>query len=369
VVVIGASAAGLATSACLKRAGVEHVLLEAATEVGVAWRHHYDRLHLHTHTGGSALPYLPFPRKTPRYASRDQVVAYLEGYVSALGLAPRLGEPVTSLEAEGPRWVVHTTKARYHARDVVVATGLSRVPYVPTWPGREAFAGTFLHSSGYRNGEPWRGGRVLVIGFGNSAGEIALDLYEHGAAPTLSVRGAVNVIPREILGLPVLVAAAPLRALSPRAADAIGGALARVGVGDIEAVGLRRLPYGPMVQLRDHHQTPLIDIGTIAALRSGQIALRGGVERFTREGVRFEGGAEESYDAVVAATGYRARLDDFLGDAKEVCGADGLPSASGEAVRPGLYFCGMHPSPRGMLRQIGIDARRIARAIAGAERD
>jgi hypothetical protein len=121
-----------------------------------------------------------------------------------------------------------------------------------------------------------------------------------------------------------------------------------------------------MQQLREHHQIPLIDVGTIAALRAGRIALRGAVERFTRTGVRFAGGSEEAFDAVIAATGYRPCLEELLGDAKYVCGPDGLPARSGEAVRPGLYFCGLKVSPRGMLRQIGIDARRIARAIADA---
>ena len=362
-VVVGASAAGLATSACLTRAKVEHVLLEATDGVGAAWRGHYDRLHLHTHKGGSALPFVDFPRDTPRYPSRDEVVEYLERYVERLGLSPRFGEPATAVLADGEGWIVETPGARYRARNVVVATGLTRVPHLPEWPGRAAYRGELQHSSAYRNGERWRGRRVLVIGFGNSAGEIALDLAEHGATPTLSVRGAVNVIAREVLGVPVLGLGALLRPFPPRFADALSAPLVRATVGDITHVGLRKLPYGPMEQIHAHGTVPLIDIGTIAAIRDGRVLLRRGVEHFTETGARFDDGVKEPFDAVVAATGYRPRLADFLRDADAICGPGGPPS--GVAVRPGLYFCGFQVSPRGMLRQLGLDARRIARAIRG----
>src|SRR5688572_28420371 len=96
VVIVGASAAGLATAACLKRAGVDTILLEQSGSVGASWRGHYDRLHLHTNRGLSGLPHYPMPRNYPRYPSRDQVVAYLEAYTHALDLQPRFNQRVTS---------------------------------------------------------------------------------------------------------------------------------------------------------------------------------------------------------------------------------------------------------------------------------
>ncbi|HVV52915.1 MAG TPA: NAD(P)/FAD-dependent oxidoreductase, partial [Polyangia bacterium] len=286
-VIVGAGPAGLATSACLARAGVEHVLLERAPEVGASWRAHYDRLHLHTPKGISALPHLAFPRAAPRYPSRDDVVDYLERYARALGLRPQLGEAVTEIAPDRDVWRVRTDRARYRAPHVVVATGLARVPRLPSWPGREAYRGEVLHSSGYRNGAAWRGRRVLVIGLGNSGGEIALDLLEHGATPSLSVRGPVNVIPRDVLGIPILAVGALLRALPPRLGDLLGRPLIRLGLGDVEALGLRRLPYGALAQVDGHGRVPLIDSGTIGAVRAGRLALRAGIERFTADGVRF----------------------------------------------------------------------------------
>src|SRR6266540_5184966 len=92
VVVVGAGPAGLAVGACLRRAGIDFVLLEKEQEVGATWRRHYDRLHLHTDRAHSSLPYLPLPRHHPRYPSRQQVVEYLDAYARAFSLVPRYGE-------------------------------------------------------------------------------------------------------------------------------------------------------------------------------------------------------------------------------------------------------------------------------------
>ena len=201
VAVIGASTAGLATAAWLAHRKIPHVLLEKAPHVGDAWRHHYERLHLHTHKAISDLPFLHYPRGVPRYPSRQQVVEYLERYVQGLGLAPRFGEEVRRVERDGSGFRVQTARETLRAASVVVATGFNRAPHLPTWPGLDGFPGEVLHSSAYWNGERFRGQRVLVVGFGNSACEIALCLHEHGARPTLAVKGAVNIIPRDVLGI------------------------------------------------------------------------------------------------------------------------------------------------------------------------
>jgi hypothetical protein len=369
VVVVGAGPAGLATAACLGRAGVEHVLLEQATEIGSSWRKHYERLHLHTPKSISALPYLPYPHAAPRYPSRDEVIAYLERYVEALGLRPRLGEAVTAIAAaqDSPEWTVQTSHGSYRCRHVVVATGLARVPRLPEWPGRDEYRGELLHSASYRNGEPWRGRRVLVIGIGNSGGEIAVDLLEHGATPALSVRGPVNVIPREVLGLPILAVGAVLRALPARIGDLLARPLIRLALGDVEALGLRRLPYGALMQVDRLGRVPLIDSGTIAQIRAGRIAVRGGVERFTAEGVRFADGREEAFDAVVAATGFVPALGDTLRAEADFCGATGLTADGALEPKPGLHLCGFRISTRGMLNQIRHDALAIAGAILATE--
>jgi indole-3-pyruvate monooxygenase len=369
VVVIGAGPAGLAVGACLRRVGVDFVILEREATVGATWRRHYDRLHLHTDRAHSSLPFLPLPRDYPRYPSRDQVVAYLEAYARAFELAPRCGEEVSGARPSGGGWEVETPRARYRARAVVVATGAFAVPVRPRWPGLDDFRGPVVHSAEYRNGERFRGARVLVVGLGNSGGEIAIDLVEHGARPTLAARGPVNLLPRDLLGLPILTWAIALSRLPPALADALARPLLWLAVGDPSRYGLRRPEHGPMQQIRDRARIPLIDVGTLPLIRAGRIAVRPGVARFTPEGVEFEGGGVEAFDAAVLATGFGHGLERFIEGAERILGPEGRPAASGrETALPGLYLCGFHVAPTGMLREISLEARRIADALARGRR-
>jgi indole-3-pyruvate monooxygenase len=360
--VIGASAAGLATAACLRRQGRDFEVLEATDHVADAWRHHYDRLHLHTPKSISGLPGLPMPRSWPRYPSRDQVIQYLDRYCAYHQVRPRFGQNVTSLTREGDEWVARTEAREWRSRNVVIATGAARRPVVPHWTGESEFQGQVLHSSEYRNGEPWRGRPVLVVGFGNSACEQAIDLVEHGAVAHMSVRSAVNVVPRDIFGLvPVLQVQILTRHVPPALADALAAPMIATIVGDVRAVGLRKLPYGPNTQIARDRHIPLLDIGTMDHIRSGHITVHGDIERFTASGVVFTDGTALDVDAVVLATGYRPALDDFLPDWKLVCDESGRPVVSGDRTAlPGLFFCGQFVSPSGMLREIGVEAKRIA---------
>jgi cation diffusion facilitator CzcD-associated flavoprotein CzcO len=366
--IIGASAAGLATAAMLKQAGHSFRLLEATDVVGTAWRHHYDRLHLHTPKSGSALPGLPMPGEWSRYASRDQMVDYLERYRVHHGLEPVFGERVSVVKPRDGGWIVRTASREWTSRAVVVATGAAREPVRPVWPGLESYDGEVLHSSEYRNGRPWAGRTVLVVGFGNSACEQAIDLVESGAAAHLSVRSAVNVVPRDVLGLvPVLQLGIAMRRLPPRVADALAAPVIRLTVGDLRKVGLRKLPYGPNTQMARDHHVPLLDIGTMQLVRDGRIAVHPGIERFTSGGVVFSDGQELVVDAVVLGTGYRPALEDFLPDWRLVCDEQGRPLVSGgPTALPGLFFCGQFVSPSGMLRECGIEAKRIAAHLSRA---
>ena len=140
-VIVGASAAGLATAACLQRHGVDYLLLEQGAQVAGRWRTHYDRLHLHTPRGLSGLPYRPMPPSYPRYPSRDHVVAYLEDYAAQLHLAPRFGQTVVSIEPRNGGWMICTPERAYRSRYVVIATGHARQPHRPSFPGLERFGG------------------------------------------------------------------------------------------------------------------------------------------------------------------------------------------------------------------------------------
>ena len=363
--IVGAGLVGLAVGACLKRAGIPCFILEQSRELGASWHRHYDRLHLHTDKAHSALPFFPFPKAYPRYPSRLQVIDYLERYARHFQLEPSFAQQVRAARQVDGVWEVQTQDAHYQALNLVVASGYNREPYLPSWPGQASFQGTLQHSSHYRNAQPFENQRVLVVGFGNSGGEIALDLWEHGAKPSLAVRGPVNVIPRELFGIPIVAISLAQRKLPPRWADALSAAILRATIGDLTRYGLRPLPVGPLAQIKYGARVPLIDVGTVRLLRRGQVSVYPGIERFTETGVLFTDGKRQNFDAVILATGYRPQVNAFLKGASAVHDEQGTPlSSGGETPLSGLYFCGYQVAATGMLREIALEARRVAAAIA-----
>jgi len=363
--IIGAGAAGLAVSACLKQAGVPNVILEQSDQVGATWRKHYDRLHLHTDKKNSELPFAHFPRDYPRYPSCDQLITYFENYTRQFDLDIRFNQRVTSARREDGQWLVQTQDTLHASPNLILACGYARQPLKPEWQGMDTFPGKIIHSSEYKNGSEFKGQSVLVVGFGNSGGEIAIDLYEHGAIPSIAVRSAVNVIPRELAGIPILSIGIVQNIMPAWLADAINAPILRMTVGDITKYGLRKLPYGPATQISQDKRIPLIDIGTMKLIREGHIAVYSGVEKFSGNRISFDGGKEAEFDAVIMATGYRPRVDELLPDASSTFDEEGRPTSTGrESALPGLYYCGYYVSPTGMLREIGMEAKQIASIIA-----
>jgi len=365
VFIIGAGPAGMAVGACLQKAGISSTILEQSDRVGASWHRHYERLHLHTDKDHSALPFLPFPREVPRYPSRKQVIDYLEAYTHHFHQNPRLGQRVVAARYGNGCWQVQTQDTHYQAAFLVIAAGYNREPHLPQWPNQDSFQGRMLHSSQYTNGEGFQGQKVLVVGFGNSGGEIAIDLCEHGAEVSMAVRGPVNVIPREILGIPILSIGILQRKLPTAWADALNAPILRSTIGDLEPYGLRRFPRGPLSQIHQDRRIPLIDIGTLALIRQGRISIHPGIESFNQGEVYFKDGQYSKYDAVILATGFKPKIDGFLENAGAVLDENGTPTSSGQRTSmPGLYFCGYYTSPTGMLREIAMEARQIARLIS-----
>jgi cation diffusion facilitator CzcD-associated flavoprotein CzcO len=249
----------------------------------------------------------------------------------------------------------------------VIAAGYNYEPCITAWPGQDLFKGTMIHSFQYKNGEPFKGKKALVVGFGNSGGEIAIDMWEYGAQVSLAVRNAVNVIPRELFGIPILSIGILQSKLPPKLADAINTPILRFAIGDITKHGLRKLSYGLLTQIQRDGHIPLIDIGTLKLIKNGQITIYEGIKEFTEEGIVFNAGKKAQLDAIILATGYRPRVNTFLtGLSAMVYDENGMPSSSGyETKLPGLYFCGYYVAPKGMLREIGLEAKRISASIAG----
>ena len=350
-------------AACLREQGVPSRLFERGACVGPAWQAHYDRLHLHTPAATSHLPLFPFPAGASRYPARDEVRAYLEAYRARFEIAPEFGTEVLAVCRTADGWGLFTNRGHESARRLVVASGLAREPHLPTWPGLDQFGGQVMHSSAYRNGESLQGQRVLVVGFGNSGAEIALDAHEHGAEVAMSVRGGIHVVPREILGVPITTIARLQSWWPPGWADLANAPILALTVGRLGQLGLKRAGAGAMRRIRDDQRVPVIDVGTMRLLRTGAIHLYAGIERFTTGSAHFSDGTSRAFDAIVLATGYRTGLTRLLEGAAAVLDGRGAPIASGRESLPGLYFCGFRVTPAGMLREIGREAVRIAQDI------
>lgn len=368
-IIIGAGPAGLAVAAALRKQRISFALLEQDERIAPAWQHHYDRLHLHTPAAHSALPFLGFPSGSERYPSRDEVIAYLDRYAAAFDLQPEFSTTVWRCRRDPAGWIVECADgAIRYARHLVVACGLNRVPLTPSWPGQESFPGPIVHSSLYRNGEGLRGRRVLVVGFGNSGAEIAVDLVEHGAAPTIAMRSPVNIVPREVLGVPITSVGTLAMRLPAAVAEAAAALVVRVTLGNLSRCGLAPRPGGTLADIERRRRIPVIDVGTVDLIRAGSISVRGALERFDGEQCIFAGGGREAFAAVVLATGYATGLGALFAEDPSLLDDVGHPRAHGEACAPGLYFCGYDVVPTGALRQIGREAVAIAAAIAAHSR-
>ena len=370
--VIGAGPAGLATAACLARHGERSLVIDQAQEVASSWRQHYERLHLHTVKTHSALPGLPFPDSAPRYVPRQGVVDYLTRYADRHGIEAELGEAVVRIEpaAPGAGWLTRTASGRLIAScQVVVATGANRRPRAPALPGQSHFGGRVLHSREYRNAKPFAEQRVLVVGMGNTGAEIALDLVEHGVRAALSVRSPLNIVHRDVLGRPTQLSSLLLSRLPAALGDVAATLLRDLTVGDLGRYGLHTATVSPLRQLREDGKTPVIDVGTVARIKSGDIQVYPGIQTLLHGGVRFTDGTEHPFDTVLLATGYDAALNDLFPATPLPLDARGMPTeVVGQGALAGVYFVGFDVrQPGGLLRAIAAQAQRVADHIAGAE--
>ncbi|MFI6371093.1 flavin-containing monooxygenase [Streptomyces sp. NPDC050546] len=370
VYVIGGGPGGLAAAYALRARGIRAVVLEKSDRVGASWRRHYDRLHLHTTRRLSALPGLPMPRRFGRWVSRDNVVRYLEKYAEHHRLEIVTGVEVSRIERapDGTGWLLHATGGReLTGSAVVVATGYNHTPRLPDWPGREAFTGEFLHAGEYRNGEPYAGRDVLVVGIGNTGAEIAVDLVESGASRVrLAVRTVPHIVRRSTAGWAAQYSGVLVRHLPVGLVDRISRAQAKVAIPDLSAHGLPRPDTGLYTRVKQG-AIPVQDVGLIDAVRKGRVEIVAAVESFEGGGkVALADGTFVEPDAVIAATGYVRALEDLVGHL-DVLDAGGKPVVHGARsprTAPGLYFTGFTNPISGNLRELALDAASIAKAIA-----
>lgn len=363
--IVGAGPAGLAVAGRLVQMGLPCLVLEKGEQVAASWHNHYERLCLHTVKEHSNLPGMEMPEHYPTYVPRLDLIAYWEDYIRKMNISPLFGQQVLKINRQNDHWMTETATHIFHSKNVVVATGYNRSPNMPFWPGQEHFKGELLHSHQYRKAAPFAGKRVLLIGMGNTGAELAIDLYENGAFPFVSIRGPVNFIRRDIAGRPAQNTAILLGKLPNWAYDFIARQVQKLTVGDLTPYGVPKSPYAPSEQLRRFGKVPVIDIGAIDLIKQGNIKILPEIQRFNENSVTFTDGRTEPFDAVIACTGYRARVEDFVENGQALLSKWGYPSQLwyDDRALEGLYFCGFSTPLSGILRNIKIDSGKIAEHI------
>ncbi|GLU08794.1 hypothetical protein SLE2022_256830 [Rubroshorea leprosula] len=374
-VIVGAGPSGLAVGACLKSQGVPFIILERANCIASLWQNRtYDRLKLHLPKQFCQLPDFPFPTDFPEYPTKYQFITYLESYAKHFDIAPHFNETVQSAKYDATfgLWRVKTVskigsipvEIEYICRWLVVATGENAEKVVPEFEGLEQFKGHVSHACDYKSGQMYAGKRVLVVGCGNSGMEVSLDLCNHNARPSMVVRNSVHVLPREVFGKSTFeLTMLMMRWLPLWLVDKILLILARLILGNIEKFGLKRPSTGPLELKNTAGKTPVLDIGALEKIRTGQIKIVPGIQRFSKGRVELVNGEILDVDSVILATGYRSNVPSWLKE-NDFFSKDGIPKnpfPNGWKGNAGLYAVGF--TRRG-ISGASLDAISVAHDIA-----
>ncbi|MET0693108.1 MAG: NAD(P)/FAD-dependent oxidoreductase, partial [Propionibacteriaceae bacterium] len=279
---------------------------------------------------------------------------------------------VLRVDRDGAGWSVTTapsdqpgeTSTRW-AEAVVLATGYSRVPFIPDWPGRDRYRQPMIHSAAYRNAQGYAGQQVLVVGVGNSAAEIAAELVEGGATVQLSVRTPPNIVRRSTLGVPSQLVGLSMKRAPEVVMNPASALLRKVSVPDLSNHGLPA-PAGGFTQFLRTRTVPVLDHGFVDHVRAGRITVVAAVDHLSDDAVHLVDGSALRPDSVVCGTGFQPALELLVGHLG-VLDERGLPLAHGEKTvpgAPGLHFVGITVELSGLLHEIGLEARGVGRALA-----
>ncbi|KAJ6811961.1 indole-3-pyruvate monooxygenase YUCCA2-like isoform X1 [Iris pallida] len=367
-IIIGAGPSGLAAAACLKDRGVPSLILEKDGCVVSSWKlRTYERLRLHLPKQFCELPLMPFPPNFPTYPTKQQFISYLESYVERFSINHLLGTRVRRAEYDPSIgfWRVSAGGMEFICRWLVVATGENSEAVMPEIRGISDFGGRIRHTSCYKNGEEFRGERVLVVGCGNSGMEVCLDLCNNQAQVSMVVRDKLHILPREILGTSTFgISMWLLKWFRVEVVDSFLLLCSWLILGGTGRYGLRRPKIGPMQRKNESGKTPVLDIGTLTKIKSGQIKVVPAISHFTDKGVEYVDGKQEVFDSVILATGYKSNVPSWLKEGDFFNEKDGFPWTpfpNSWRGKNGLYATGF--SRRGLLGS-SVDAQRIAEDIA-----
>lgn len=367
--VIGAGAAGISALQQLRNAGYDVDCYEKTDRVGGHWHTDYDALHLITARDQTFFEDFPMPSDYPHFPRRDQVRSYLESYARHHGHYDiiRFDTAVTSaapILTDGPAgsagWTVTLENGEQHDYDgVLVANGHLWDQKIPAFEGE--FTGTQIHSGSYRNTGDLAGDRVLVVGAGNSACDVAVDVAQHRLEVDIVIRDGVYFQPKAFFGVPRQQVSF-LSEFSPSDQDLIARLLARVSIGEW-------FNYPGMPQ--PEHDTlaggaTVVNDLLLYWIQHGRIKVRPGISRLDGRTVHFTDGTSGEYDTILWATGFHASLP-FI-DESLLQRSNSVPLRLAGGIVPlgleKLYFIGL-AAPRGpQIPVYGVQTKLAIRMIA-----
>jgi dimethylaniline monooxygenase (N-oxide forming) len=373
VCIIGAGSSGVAAAKALIERGINFDCFEKGSNLGGMWRYENDNGHssayrsLHIDTSRKSLGYpdFPIPEHMPDFLSHAQTLEYLEAYADHFGVRERISFRTEVREvtpAANSRWDVTLAGGETrNYRAVLVANGHLWDPRMATFPGH--FHGTIIHSHDYRTAAPFEDQRVLVVGIGNSAVDIAVDLCRQAKSVYLSTRRGAWVMPKYIMGIPTdrwsAFLARHLR-LPTHYIRAIIGKLMFLAVGDQERYGVPK-PAHPI--WREH---ACVSQDLLPYVGHGWIRIKPNIRELRGREVLFDDGSNEPIDAIVMATGYRASFPFLDPSVFEVRDNEvALYRRMLPPDRPGLFFVGLVQPIGPTIPLVEIQARWLAAVLAG----
>ncbi|MCT1554794.1 NAD(P)/FAD-dependent oxidoreductase [Corynebacterium sanguinis] len=341
--VLGGGQSGLAAAHALRREHLRTAVLEASDEPVGSWPHYYDSLTLFSPAKYSALPGLPFPGDPDRYPQRDEVVDYLRRYAKTLDVDIHVNQRVETVTHGGHLYTAATdTGETFTAPRIIAATGGFGSPHIPTLPGQDRFTGTIIHASTYRTPADHTGDDVIVVGAGNSAVQIAVELADT-ARVTLAARTAPKFVPQRPLGRDMHFW--------------------------FTVTGLDTLPIGHL--LHRPPTAPVFDTGRYrTALATGKPQARQMFTGLDGDTAHWPDGTTTEVNTIILATGYTPHLP-YLADLGALTDTGHPRHRNGlSTTHPGLGYIGLEwqrSLSSASLRGVGKDARYVARHISPTE--
>jgi len=363
VVVIGAGPAGLAVARQLEhRHGVAALVIDRAPAPAYSWRTRYDNFRLNTTGFLSHLPGQRIPLTAGRWPTREDMVRYFDSYVQQQHLALELGCEVKEIDRSAGGWRINTSTGEIRTRAIVLATGNYRTPIVPQWPGLNRFTGELVHSGEFTNAWPYRGRDVLVVGAGNSAADVAVQLSNAGANRIwLAVRTPPHLVRRAIAGFPTDLFLEMFAWVPAIAVDPVIRLSEWVMWGDLSAYGFEQPPLGLKTTVEQTGRIPTLADELVDVIRAGAVEVVAAVEAVASDRVILADGTYIPPEVIVAATGFNADLDGLIGHLG-VLDDRGKPRGGfASHLGHGMFAIGYGIPPNGPLRAI----RRAATPLAG----